>query len=403
MHQTKPDSTNNAPSLLKWSYRFTHRGRKYTLFKRVDSKESPYYLHVTRKGKRHKQSFETNVREVALDRARVVIDSIMDAKWDIVTSVKAHSTVSTLADVLLIYERIAGIEPRTIKNNILEINKILKCVTGVEIDPAQTSLSLIDLNLALKFQDMRAKEYCEAADKDDVSQREARERAYRSSRSSINQARSIFSTRPEHDLMARYREGGLNIPPCVQEFMTCRLRGRSVKADYHQPSDEVIKKAFTRIEELKDNDENAYIGFWLSVGAGLRRKEVQNCKWEYFIQRNGVPWLSGGMGKDGRKIDVPVQAKAMWKLRPFLNKYKVGRVTKGEEGLTWVRRLNTWLMHNGWKDTEKKMHELRAYVGSLIYEKNPHAAMKFMRHKTFKMTEQYYCRYGSGSKPVDVL
>jgi len=55
----------------------------------------------------------------------------------------------------------------------------------------------------------------------------------------------------------------------------------------------------------------------------------------------------------------------------------------------------------GWK-TEKKLHELRAYVGSLIYLKDPVAAMKFMRHASIRITEQSYARYGKVKTP-DVL
>jgi hypothetical protein len=67
-----------------------------------------------------------------------------------------------------------------------------------------------------------------------------------------------------------------------------------------------------------------------------------------------------------------------------------------------VRRVGFWLDKQGWK-TEKKMHELRAYIGSLIYQVDHMAAMKFMRHKSIKVTEKFYVRYGGKAIPTNVL
>ncbi len=64
--------------------------------------------------------------------------------------------------------------------------------------------------------------------------------------------------------------------------------------------------------------------------------------------------------------------------------------------------FNKWLGAQGWK-TEKKMHELRAYVGSLIYQLSPHAAKAFMRHKSIRTTELFYCHYGKAATVPAVL
>ena len=73
-----------------------------------------------------------------------------------------------------------------------------------------------------------------------------------------------------------------------------------------------------------------------------------------------------------------------------------------EMGVEWARRLNLWLRRAGWR-SEKKMHELRAYIGSMLYQANPLFAMKFMRHSSIRITEQFYCRYGKPLQPIDVL
>jgi integrase len=96
---------------------------------------------------------------------------------------------------------------------------------------------------------------------------------------------------------------------------------------------------------------------------------------------------------------VPVQEKAVTALSAV--RKKDGRCLS-DTSLEWARRLNGWMRGLGW-NTQKKMHELRAYVGSLIYRKDPMAAMKFLRHKTIRQTEQAYVRYGSSAEPPQVL
>jgi integrase len=390
-----PDKPNN---LASWIHAFAHRGRVYRLFKRVDSKVAPYYLRIQRAKTRHKQSLETPVQTVAVRRAKQLIDLTFDSKWEQIERLKTRHRVANLEQVLKVYRQIHGIKRRSARNNELAILLMIRRCTGKnEVNPRHVSLAYLDKSFPIRFQDITAADYC-AGLTDEGALREARELAYRSSRSTINQARSLFSRRPEHDLTDRYKLAGLSIPDCVTDFMTVKLRGKIRKSDYHPPGDSVIKLTFERIEEVKEFDPNLYKAFWLDVGAGLRRGEIPRVDWSHFIQRDGFIWISGGVGKDGERIEVPVQSKA-WKALHGFQKSK-GRVIEGES-IEWSKRLNNWLRCLGWT-TEKKMHELRAYIGSLIYQQNPNAAMKFMRHKSFKVTEQFYVRYGSG-KPVDVL
>jgi integrase len=126
---------------------------------------------------------------------------------------------------------------------------------------------------------------------------------------------------------------------------------------------------------------------------------IQRLRWEHLIERDGAVWVSGGIGKDGEKIEVPMQSRAVTAIAS-LRQVK-GFVIK-ERGLEWAKRINWWMKGLGWQ-TEKKLHELRAYVGSMIYQVSPVQAMRFMRHKSIRVTEQFYCRYGKNQKPVYVL
>jgi integrase len=384
----------------RWRHRFQHKGRTYTLYKIVDSEGAPYYLHIQRSKKRHQHSLETNQQKVAISRAKTFIDSLFAERWDIIDQLKFRKTSASLKQVIEHYKKIAGIEPRSVRNNELAMLLVLRRVLRSSPEPAAISLADIDQSIALRFQDETIRLYCEKAGVDPNAQREARERALRSSRSTICQARCLFSRRPEHDLVARYEAAGLVIPKSIETFMKCKLRGRYVKEDYLAPPDSVVQAAFVDIEKVKDRDPNLYKIFWAAVGAGLRRKEIGLLDWSHFCERDGQTWVSGGIGKNGARIEVPMQTKAVQALDPF--RQRSGKVIIGED-IQWAsKRLNWWMRLQGW-NTEKKLHELRAYVGSLIYRKSPHAAMAFMRHRSIKTTEDFYVRYGAAAKPVDVL
>lgn len=210
----------------------------------------------------------------------------------------------------------------------------------------------------------------------------------------VQQARCLF-VRP---MLTHYRSQGLTVPD-LAGFMTCPLVGSVQKTEYHQPPDRVIEQTFAKAKELESIDPPIFLAFWFAVGAGLRRGEIAALRWEHLVERDGRVWISGGIGKNGERIEVPVQAKAVHAITP--HRQKEGKVMPGV-GVEWAKRLNWWLTCQGWT-TEKKLHELRAYVGSLIYRENPLAAMKFLRHSSIRITERFYVRYRLDASPVDVL
>ena len=389
-----------SPCLNQWDYYFNHHERRYKLFKVRDSAQAPYLLHFQHGQKRRRCSLETNNPEIAEHRARILIDRAIDDHWRSIRQpnlLPPDHPSSSLAAVIEAYRAVATISPRVAKTNVLALLKILERVNGERRDPAKVSLSAINKGLASGFQDEMVRRYCADAPKDDPAQREARERALRSTRSTIQQARSMFSRKGQQDLIERYQERGIIIPKCVEEFGAAKLRGKLHKSDYRVPSDAIIQRTFEAIEEKKD-DVSLYLAFWLGAGAGLRRKEIQFCLWEHLVNVDGVLWVAGGLGKNGQQIRVPVQLRAAQAIAPFRS---TGWVIP-ERGDRWAKRLCAWMRGLGW-ETDKLLHELRAYCGSLLYEKNPLSAMRFLRHSSIAVTERNYVRYGSQSSPIQVL
>lgn len=389
----------------KWKKTFHYRGRPFTLFKRQDSRDAPYYIRFEKFKEQHLKQLESSDWKVAMANAKTFIDAVYARDWQKRETLLQRHRTATLEDVLRLYREVHGIKGRTARNNELAILQIFRRVHQKE-NATTITLDLLDRSLPVQYQDLIAKDYVATVSaKDEGAVREARDRAYRTSRSTLCQARSIFSRRAENDLVQRYIDAGLRLPESLKDFMTVKLRGASPKKEYNPPADAVIDRTFTRMDELCDTDRNVYFGFWLSTGAALRRSEIQRLEWNHFVEKDGMWWIDGGIGKDGRRVVVPIQSKAWERLSQFRldhnGKPKTGRVIEGETGQEWAKRLNTHLRGLGWT-TEKKMHELRAYIGSLIYQKSPLAAMHFLRHKSIAVTERYYVRYGT-IRPVDVL
>lgn len=379
---------------------FKFEGRWYQLYKRTEGRDASYFCRFNFDGKTHKQSTGTNQREVAIARAKQWIGKVRAGKWQDVEKLKLRQTAATVRKVVELYRPetgtgIAGISELAARNNVWALGKILKTGLGVK-EPLDVSLNSVNKALVAAFQDAMVKLYAERTAKDAEAQRSAREQALRSSRSIVHQARSLFNQRTE--LPRKYEAAGLKIPSCVSEFMKCKLLGRDIKREYLPPADEIVQKAFVEIEKLKESDPQSYRAFWLATGAGLRRGEILRARWEHFITRDGAIWYSGGIGKDGQVIEVPVQDRAWAALSPFRPVDGQGPVMGEGASIEYARRINWWMKQQGW-NTEKKLHELRAYIGSRIYLKNPVAAMKFLRHKTIKMTEQFYARYGTVQTP----
>jgi integrase len=401
-HKPQPVATPPAtatPDRPEWTTPFDHLGRMYRIYKRHQTRTSPYQFCIVRNGRRTRHSLETNVASLAIDRAKKLIDQATAGKWDQVEKLKTRrqQPVSSLAQILELYPQIAQVSSETIYHNTLAIRWLIEVATGQDLQPDAFPLSSLTAELIGQFQRNTVTKYQEQAAKSEAAQREARERALRTTRSVIRQARSLFTKK--RSLVDGYARHGVTVPD-LTGFMTTPIEGRVTKTEYHPPPDSVVEQAMTDIHKLVSTDPNVYTAFWLAIGAGLRRSEIRQMKWEYFVERNGITWISGGIGKDGEKIQVPIQTRAMEALA--IVRQTTGRCLGEETGLYWARRLNYWMRNLGW-NTQKKMHELRSYIGSLIYRQDPLAAMRFLRHKTILQTERFYVRYGQDSLPPQVL
>lgn len=312
----------------------------------------------------------------------------------------------TLADVFEKYRQIGGITHKAVGANISSMMTLIRAATGQkELEAAEVKLSVLTPKLVRDYQDNLRAKYQAEAGADEKQRRMARDRADRTSKSTFNQAKSIFSKHGKvGQLTERYREAGILVPDNVKEFCRAGAVGKMSSKVYFPPSDEQMKATFEKVEELRSTDPECYNLFWAALATGCRRNELADMKVEDLVQLDGRRWVGAGLGKDGEQIRIPLIAWTVHLANPrtpasvieeMLQERKAGYLFLGDKTERYDEmpdRLNGWLFRQGWKD-EKKLHGLRAFIGCKIYAKNPRLAQLYMRHKSIATTEKFYAGF----------
>lgn len=166
---------------------FRFRGKTYKIFIRPDAPHGPYYIHFQVHGRRIKRCLHSKSASVAIQTAKKIIAGEQSRPEP---SQQDQAAPVTIGDIISLYTARAQLAPRTVRNNILALRLILRTVLGSDRD--STPVSVLDARLVREFQSRFVKRYVALAGTD-AAARLARERALRSSRSFVQQARSIFA------------------------------------------------------------------------------------------------------------------------------------------------------------------------------------------------------------------
>ncbi len=212
---------------------FKHGGRKYKLLKGKKCRDGNYYIKFEFNKRQYFKGLETNILSVAKSRAKTYIDKVRAEKWEDVEKLKARQTVATIGDVIKLYlpaedgtrSGLHGININSAKNNAWSLSKLVRegLDVGEKCVDAQP-LTVLTTMLVVQFQDAMIAKKCAQSNQDPTGQRAAREIAENSSKSIILQARSLFNQRRE--MVEQYEKHGLRIPKAIEQFMTCKLRGK---------------------------------------------------------------------------------------------------------------------------------------------------------------------------------
>jgi len=391
-------STQNPPKQNPDAHRFWFEGRQFLLKKRNPGRNSPWYTDFIIHGRRFHQSLETNVLAAAQQRAISLISEAKRQKWEApdAPALKKPATIEALTGAYMTFA-VQHIKERSATNNVSALRQILAIAFDLPQTPPAAAVAATNplaANVLTAQTIRRFREKFLAARLRDLAGdalERARNVAFISGTSMLSQGRSVFT----RQACTHYEDLGLHLPPTVAEFRS-EPPFKRVGADYMPASDAIVAKTFAAIAEQKD--ANLVAAFWLATGAGLRKGEIARAKWGHLSLQQGKPWFDSDIpGKDGRPIKVPLltfAANALKTLRadqPDHATILTGTHTEVTE--TVFRRIGEWMTALGW-ESEKKVHELRAWAGSKIIETHGmEAASNWMRHKELRTTQLKYGRY----------
>jgi integrase len=399
------------PKFQDW---FKFQGRDYRIFKREDSRDASWYVHFQRRGRRYLRSLDTNAKETAIARARVLIEGVRSENWALVDGTKLKRAVACFGEVYQVYRQHADErKAKTTAGNIGALNGILRMVFGCEVDPEGLSTSVLSGQLVRQYK-CKVEEGTPSAGTGPTEL----QRAKRSANSYLGQARSIFG---KHTLEF-YRDAGLVLPDREQlrEFLEApKFRGvGKSQREYNAPSDAVIAATFGALDALKVADPPAFLAICLAMGAALRKGEIMECRRSWFVSRNNRMWICGPMVTKNHddRLEVPIlsewwaRMEGLVKAEPTAvggNAVGNGEMKRAEarapddfvlpgsvtERERVFRRIGPWMRSLGWK-TEKAIHEFRAWVASKIADKyGIEAARQYLRHEDARTTQNNYGRY----------
>jgi len=372
---------------------FKHGGRRYSMRKRSPERDAPWYLVGAVAGKRMQRSLDTNVADIARQRAiSGIIEPALSGRWQVVHETKLKTHFATVAEVVEAWRGLdlgAGEAHKRAAANAL-LNVLRKA--GHE-QPAPESAAILTGTTAGKFFDAVVRAAGDEADQKSAA------RVKRSALSVFNQAKSVL----QPSALLSYKRGGVNLPD-VSEFIAegdlRRKKFKGLRIQHDPPDWSLVARIVEAWPELGDWNEFAAVG--LELAFGLRAGEVALARWDWFTVRDGAWWCWADAAVKNQSGEIHVPA-----LNPFWSIFHARAVAAGkwpgsglvleghdtERGDAVFRRVSAWLRGLGWVK-QKTNHGLRAYAGAEVAIRwgSLFTAQMWLRHESVTTTEKHYTK-----------
>lgn len=372
------------------THHFQHRGRRYRLFTRERAPGAPLYLALRDRGRRRPRSLGTPIKTAAVEKARVIIDSVQSGNLQAARSLLQRNgqasglACSTIGEVLSWCELTPlGITERT-ASNYRNCTRLWLRRAGVA-DPDGAPVDVLNEGTVRAF--VRSV-HARTAGLD----QEATRQAQLSANSILHQSSCLFGPR----FVGHMRDTGLMVPDmagfrAAVKAYRFRIGGAG---DWHAPEDAVLLTTLRAWRSVREEDWNVFAAMWLALSCGLRAGEIAQARWDWFKLRKGSIWLDTEArvkNKTGRILVEPV-SPWFWQGYRWRGE-RSGRILEGdpnETGNEVFRRVSAFLSGCGWR-TVKRTHALRAWAGARAFElRGIYGAQQFLRHSSVTVTERHY-------------
>lgn len=324
------------------------------------------------------RSLRTNIIAAAKERAKKIIEPILNGQWETAERLKSRTGYATVGQIFERYQARAEDRPGTVRNNISALRLLIRAVHPG--NPDEQNSSVLTGELIQQFERIRL-----AAVKTEPERRRTRT----SIRSYVVQARSIVAPgkmRFYDDLtlpdLSSFRSEKVEMPR--------RTKPRALVVG-------VIAAINAAASRLAESDPAVYMAFLMFSRLGLRNVEIRNARWSWI--ENGRIGIIDRPAEDfwpkGSEGWVPIAPDVLKELMRFRNlstdDYIIPGRTATERKDAVDRRHSAWV--GQWiKDRSKTSYELRRYAGSLVYNatRDILKVRDFLRHASVETTQQWY-------------
>ena len=371
---------------------FTHRGRRYRLVTRAETPGASWYLEYQTRGRRFRQSLETPVKSLAVEKAKLVLAAAEAGNLELARAAiggRAPRATSTVADVVAWSERtILGCSEATRERYVNCLRLVLRGTVGEGY--ATRTLAEV-LTPATVRAWTRASQAKAAAQPD----QESSNRVLRSANSILRQAIALFAPR----YCGHMRDAGL-VLPSLDEFRAevSMQRFRDVrKREWRPPTEEVIARTIEAWRASATKDRNLYLAVWLMLSCGLRIGEVAQARWGW-VQPALLLGSARVKNRTGQIRLTPLEpywsegraTTAAWADSAPAAEDLILTGTDTERREAVFRRISAMLRGCGW-ESQKTNHALRALCGCwATRERGIYGAQQLLRHSSVLITETAY-------------
>jgi integrase len=384
------------------THQFTFEGKGRTIFTRSDKPCAPWYLKLRKDGKREWINLGTHVQSYAEQKAKDVLRERRNGdqkKARDFFRVRQPQGLVTLRQVVEAFEKYpGGPNARTRYDYVWSLQKMVEMVHGKAKEWDSHPVEILKEDFVYNYRQAVLQEI-EEEEADDLEA----QRTMRSGNSIIRQARAMFNP----GALEYYRLTAKLELPDLSAFRTSPGFKGATKKEWNCPSDALIQQTLQELEQTRDSHPDRYKVCWLALGFGLRKGEIAAARtdWVMTIEGRVNLELRSVVRKDGSESPVTKNGQAApripvangaWERLARLKKQPQGHFIEGGKQYRTddvFRETNAWLRGLGWQ-TQKGIHELRAYAGCQVINRNGLlAASQWLRHGEIATTQKFYGRY----------
>jgi integrase len=368
-----------------------------------------WYARIQHAGRREQIGLGTNFREDAARRAARLYQTVRAKGWDRALKEFApdktqRTDCPTVGEFLTAVEQVTGLNPRTLRGYTVSLRWVTARTFGIEGseerfdykgDGNRKWRERIDRVSLDKLSPQRVEAAIAAFIASAGTNPLAQQKARRSGTSMARQARALFSPKLLRKLPF------VSVP---SPFAGVHLEGaRPVRYDGTINAAALLRDGRT---ELAEQDPEAYKALLLALGAGLRKREIDNLTWPQIDAEQNVvriqtteTFQAKTAGSEGAVYVDPgliaelnqhrERATGLFVLESKLPPRPESPVSYYRAGATFDR-LNVWLKSKGVL-AHKPLHTLRKEFGSLINASaDIYTASRQLRHSNIATTAAYY-------------